>query len=311
MKISVIIPTYNSEQTISECLGSLSTQTYSPYEIIIVDRKSVDLTVEKVKEFEGVRLILKEFPVLKGAVRNRGAGIAVGDIIFFCDADCIVDQRALEYHLKSYKSRKDISGVMGGIRNASSKTFVSVFVQKEEMANQWLRGLNPDGSCKIFGNTNFSMYRSDFLKWKYREDLVAAEDTELSLRISKEVKIIFEPKAIVFHHHPTTVQALFKQRKWWGEGIFGLIRYCKREVFDPDSRAYSVWRYLDYPEDHLHEAIFQDNQLLCDGCRAQICKIDTPRLPKHGESDEYLCRVICLGFASGILKQRTGIDYYW
>ena len=42
-----------------------------------------------------------------------------------------------------------------------------------------------------------------------------------------------------------------------------------------------------------------------------VCKNDTMKLSKQGISDEYLCRVICLAFASGILKQRTGTNYQW
>ncbi|MFX0091771.1 MAG: glycosyltransferase [Candidatus Hodarchaeota archaeon] len=311
MKISVVIPTYNSQKSIDQCLCSLSLQTHPPHEVIVVDGRSTDLTIEKVKKFQDVRLILNNQSHNPGSSRNKGAEIAVGDIIFFCDSDCIVDQKALEYHLTAYKNREDISGVMGSIHNGSPRTMVSDFIQREIMTSQWVRNLNPDGTVKYIHFGIFSFYRKEFLKRKFREDLIASEDAEFSIRISGEVKIIFEPRAVVFHRHPTTLPALFNQRKWYGAGFFDFTKYCKRETFKPDSLYYSALRYLDFPENYLYKAVFQDNRLLCKGCRIKECEMDSPRLPRQGISNKYLCRVICLGFAAGILKKRTSADYLW
>ena len=313
MKISVVIPTYNSEKTIGECLLSFSKQTYPPHEIVVVDGKSTDSTTKIVKSIKEVKLIINEKSRTPGSSRNRGAETATGEVLFFCDSDCVADKKVLEYHVKAYKSRYGVSGVMGSIRNAGPRNAISNFVQKEIMASQWLRSLNPDGTVKYFhaGIYNFSIYRSEFLKRKFREEPMVSEDTELSIRISGKLKILFEPRAIVFHHHPTTLQALFEQRKWYGERFFGLTKYCRRESFKPDSLSFSALRCMDFPEDYLYKAVFQDNCLLCKGCRIRKCKIDVQRLPRQGDSDKYLCRVVCLAFASGILKQRSGIDYPW
>ncbi|MFX0135847.1 MAG: glycosyltransferase, partial [Candidatus Hodarchaeota archaeon] len=216
MKISVIIPTYNSEKTIGDCLRSLNTQTFPPYEIIVVDGGSMDSTIEKVKEFKEVKLIINEAPDTPGSARNRGAEITGGNIIFFCDSDCIVDQRALEYYLKAYKSREDISGVMGLIRNADPGKIVSDFVQNLIITNSWSGNLKNDGTIKsYFCSANFTIKRSDFLLEKFRDDLVSCEDVELFLRLNKNrLKIFYEPRAVVYHYHPTTVEQLFRQYKW-------------------------------------------------------------------------------------------------
>lgn len=201
---------------------------------------------------------------------------------------------------------------MGAIGRAGVKNKVSDFVQREIMASQWLRSLNPDGTTKFFhtGTYNFSIYKSAFLKRKFKEDLTISEDSELSINLKGKLKILFEPRAIVYHHHPTTIEELFKQRKWYGGRFFGMLKYLPENSFMPDSLFYSALRYINFPEDHLHKAVFLDNRLLCKGCKIGRCKIETPEIPRdEGTSDINICRIICLAFAAGILKQRNGIDY--
>ena len=312
MKISIIIPTYNSEKTINECLLSLNKQTYPPHEIIVVDGKSTDSTIEIVKKLEGIKLIIKRSTV--GKARNIGADVAIGEILFFCDSDCIADPRVLEYHAKAYEKRDDISGVMGAIGRAGVKNKVSDFVQREIMASQWFRSLNSDGTTKFFhtGTYNFSIYKSAFLKREFKEDLLSSEDAELSINLKGKLKILFEPRAIMYHHHPTTIDELFKQRKWYGEGFFEMAKDLPENSFKSDSLFYSALRYINFPGDYLHKAVFWNNRLLCKGCRIEKCKIETPKISRGEDiSDIDICRVICLAFAAGILKQRTGIDYQW
>ena len=49
--VSVVIPTYNSEKTLAKCLESIKNQTYKNIEVIVVDKFSVDQTVENAKKF--------------------------------------------------------------------------------------------------------------------------------------------------------------------------------------------------------------------------------------------------------------------
>jgi glycosyltransferase involved in cell wall biosynthesis len=87
MKISVIIPAYNSEQTIRRALDSVLNQTRPPEEIIVVDDGSMDKTAEAVRAYgEKVRLIRQENAGVSVA-RNTGITAAAGDWIAFLDAD--------------------------------------------------------------------------------------------------------------------------------------------------------------------------------------------------------------------------------
>ena len=88
--ISVVIPSYNSENTIKDCLDSLMGQTYrGDYEVIVVD-SSNDTTPRIIAEyFPDVRLLRFERKTDPGTARNRGIYEARGDVIAFTDADCV------------------------------------------------------------------------------------------------------------------------------------------------------------------------------------------------------------------------------
>lgn len=310
MNVSVVIPSYNSAKTIGKCLSSLAEQTYPPKEIIVVDGKSTDSTIEIVRRFNDARLIINMRNHTTGSNRNRGAEAAKGDIVLFCDSDCIAHKKAMEYHLKAYTC-EDIDGVAGAILNATPGNRVADFVQKEILANQWLRSLNPDGMVKYLqtSGTNMSMRRQEFLKRKFSEEPIIAADTELAIRTGNELRIIFEPRAILYHPHSTTIGSLFNQRKRYGENFFWLTRRYTKAIYKPGSLYHSALRFIDFPEEYLQKGIFEDNRLLCRGCPILRCQIDEQKLSREDESEKNLCEIMCLAFASGILKQRTGKNY--
>jgi glycosyltransferase involved in cell wall biosynthesis len=87
MKISVIIPCYNSEQWIETAIRSAAEQTYAPFEIIVIDDGSSDRSVSVVENSKyPVKLIQAEH-VNAARARNLGIEVAAGDWIAFLDAD--------------------------------------------------------------------------------------------------------------------------------------------------------------------------------------------------------------------------------
>ena len=107
-KISVVIPVYNGEKTIRETIESVLAQTFTDFELIIIDDGSSDRTVEiieeiikkAIKENLDQRIRLHSFPN-KGlsATRNRGIRRSKGDYISFIDADDLwtPDKLAAQY----------------------------------------------------------------------------------------------------------------------------------------------------------------------------------------------------------------------
>lgn len=88
-KVSVIIPVYNKEKYIEQCLNSVINQTYKDLEIIIIDDASTDKSMEIARSIkdESIKIIELNENVGAGMARNKGIEAATGDYICFIDAD--------------------------------------------------------------------------------------------------------------------------------------------------------------------------------------------------------------------------------
>ncbi len=89
MKLSIIIPTYNEEKYIKNCIKSIRNCEFSDYEIIVVDGRSTDDTVKIAKKYAD-RVVKEEGELSITNARNMGARIAKGEYVAFLDADSIV-----------------------------------------------------------------------------------------------------------------------------------------------------------------------------------------------------------------------------
>ena len=99
--ISVIVPVYNGERYISDCLQALFNQTCPPYEILVVDDGSTDLTAERI--LPPARRISTTGRIGAGAARNLGAHHATGDILLFTDVDVVAPPNWIKKTRMSFK----------------------------------------------------------------------------------------------------------------------------------------------------------------------------------------------------------------
>lgn len=88
MKISVIVPVYNGEKTITKCLDSIYKTKYKNFEVIVIDDCSTDKTAELLKRYPCKVIKLKENSGVSIA-RNMGAKKAKGRLLYFVDADIV------------------------------------------------------------------------------------------------------------------------------------------------------------------------------------------------------------------------------
>lgn len=110
-KISVIIPTYNSWNTLKNCISSIQNQTLKPKEIIVANNGSIDGTAEKVKDkFPFIKLI--NLKTNTGVTGGRNAGIRLSnpasDYLLFFDHDMVADKNMLRELAKAAESNDDI-----------------------------------------------------------------------------------------------------------------------------------------------------------------------------------------------------------
>ena len=103
--ISVIIPFYNSSETLKECLDSVFNNKFNNFEVIAVSDKSTDSSIEIAKNYNCKIIELEEN---KGPAfaRNAGANSALGDTLLFLDSDCVIKNDALILIDRIFKEQK-------------------------------------------------------------------------------------------------------------------------------------------------------------------------------------------------------------
>lgn len=124
VEISVIIPVYNDEKYLKDCLDSICNQTLADIEVICINDGSTDSSPEILRDYAAndSRIIIIDQPNQGSAIaRNKGLDIAKGDYIGFLDADDIyIDEKSLETLLKTAK-KEDSEMVSGNLKFLTKK----------------------------------------------------------------------------------------------------------------------------------------------------------------------------------------------
>lgn len=208
---SIIIPAFNEEKYIEQCLFALKNQTYpkDKFEIIVVDNGSSDKTVEISKNYADQVKLLPDGNV--GAVRNYGFKNSSGEIVIFIDSDCVTDGTWLERAIQMYSSAPDT--VLGGI-----------YVCRENpnwVEKYWFLETGKDrvlessllGGCIIISRKNFEQVGG------FREEMSSGEDSALTKDLRNQgVKVKITPLLKVAHlGNPSTITAFLKRQSWHAE----------------------------------------------------------------------------------------------
>ena len=104
--ISIVIPVYNAEKYLEQCLNSIQNQTYKNFEVILVNDGSMDHSESICMDFVKVDTRFKYFTKVNGgasSARNFGLDNVTGDYITFIDADDWVDENHLEVLMNNIK----------------------------------------------------------------------------------------------------------------------------------------------------------------------------------------------------------------
>jgi len=146
LKISVIIPVYNVEKYLPECLDSIIKQTFKDIEIICIDDGSTDGSLNILNEYaskDARFIILNQGNQGVSAARNNGLDIATGKYVAFIDSDDYLISN--DYFENLYnaceKYNADIS-VASIIRGNEKKSEYILKIEKEEVATDYVEKLN-------------------------------------------------------------------------------------------------------------------------------------------------------------------------
>ncbi|MBW4481995.1 MAG: glycosyltransferase [Tildeniella torsiva UHER 1998/13D] len=200
-KVSVVIPTYNAEKTISETIDSVLNQTFSDFELIVIDDGSRDKTCEIVKTIDDSRIIVFSYP--NGGVsvaRNRGIEHAKGEFISFLDNDDLWTNDKLEAQLAALSREPEAGGVYSWTVNMMvDEDFNVSFVKGSEST---LEGdIYPDLLLGNFiGNGSNILVRREVINkiGGYEPGLVFS-DWDFCLRVASKFNIVVVPKPQILY----------------------------------------------------------------------------------------------------------------
>lgn len=157
-KVSVIVPIYNVEKYLDECMVSLLNQTLKDIEIILVDDESPDNCPKMCDEYANkdkrVKVIHKKNCGL-GFARNSGLDVATGEYVAFIDSDDFIDLNMME-HLYNVATEHNADEVRCGIKFYVDGKFterhdvdkLTVFRGKEQVLDFMLDVVGPLPECK-------------------------------------------------------------------------------------------------------------------------------------------------------------------
>jgi len=230
--ISVIIPTYNSEKTIEKCIRALLNQSYpkNEYEIIVVDDGSTDRTADVIPKFKRVKLIEQKHRG-PAVARNLGVKNSKGQIILFTDADCIPDKKWIKNMVEPFDD-KEVIGVSGTYKTFNKSSLIARFAGYE--IEERHKKLEKQKYIDFIGTFSAAFRKNIFLKSKGFDETFttsSGEDPELSFRIEKYGKMVFQPNAFVYHFHPNTLFKFLRQKFLRGYWRVFLYKKHKHKLF--------------------------------------------------------------------------------
>ena len=237
VQLSVVIPTFNRSEHLSQTLSALEDQTLetNSYEVLIVDDGSDDDTAER------VRRIQQDYPVplfyfyqqnrKQGAARNMGASSARGDLLVFLGDDIVPSPSFLTEHLHAHQaqakrvedaSRVVVIGYTTWPPDLRRTPFLEYIGEQGWQFGFSLIEESEDVDFNYFYSSNISIDRRFFLESGGFDEHFKEygwEDIELSLRLKKHgMELVYCPDAVAYHHHKTCIASFSERQRKVGNG---------------------------------------------------------------------------------------------
>jgi len=244
MNASIVIPAYNAEKTLGECLNALQKQeSAGEFEVIVVDDGSTDNSHSIAKEFakkDNRFSLIRQKNSGPASARNAGAKIAKHEIIVFLDSDCVAEKNWLEEMLKPFADR-NVVGVQGAYKSMQ-KEIIAQFNQLE--IEQRYEIMQKQKTIDWIGSYSAAYRKEVFLKeGGFDEGFLTSsgEDPDLSYTLSeKGYRLVFDPKAVVFHYHPSTLLKYLKTKYYRAFWRVRLYKKHKGKIFSDSYTPHEI-----------------------------------------------------------------------
>ena len=204
LKVSIIIPAWNEQDRITDCLDNALRQTVTPHEVIVVDNRSTDNTVAIVEQYmrehpqAPVKLLHQDEEQGLIPTRNFGLNAATGDVLGRVDADCMLKPDWVEVVAGIFTEDKDAMGATGPVTYYDMPARRIALRGDDSVRRRTFRA---DGGKVLLFGSNMALRAT---AWhaianevcRYRED-VMDEDIDISLHLlGRGFKTVYSERMI-------------------------------------------------------------------------------------------------------------------
>ena len=204
-RISVIIPTYNRADLLTESIKAIQNQTYAVYEIIVVDDGSTDGTRAAVSALPGSIKYVYQPNAGKAVALNNGLNHCSGDYIWICDDDDLTLPRAAELLVNGLNSSSSAGFAFGRYKRFSTNPRTGEQQISEPVywpdlkSKSFLVGLLLD--CFIFQNACLVRREALDAVGPFRTDLIRSQDYEMTIRLACQFDALMFPRSFSSSEH--------------------------------------------------------------------------------------------------------------
>ena len=224
--ISVIVPVFNVEKYIKKCIESILNQTYTNFELIIVNDGSFDNSLSIIKKINDVRIILidKKNTGVSDS-RNRGIDVAKGNLVCFVDSDDFIDENYFENII--FNSQNDIDLLVYNyyIDALDNK---EVFLSQKQVELIDYAKSNPDSILPNIGYLWNKVYKLQLIKEKkivFKNDISIYEDIIFNTEYLTVASSIKNCSLFFYHYVSRPRTSLVKSYK--EDGLYYILEMNK------------------------------------------------------------------------------------
>lgn len=238
---SIIVPVYKAEHVLSECIDSVLNQTFTDFELILVDDGTPDSSGEICDEYAKkdtrVRVIHKENGGVSSA-RNAGIEASCGKYIIFLDSDDFIDKSYFDVVNEAVASGADL--VSFGEFNYLHRENGEIEVTKSDMNVDAM--FDGDGAAEwenfivssFFASPCNKVFLSSVIKdnqIRFKEGVVCFEDYMFSLEYAKHVKSVKSISTPIYYYRSYEAVNHVSKRSWGERFFISRLVYSETERF--------------------------------------------------------------------------------
>lgn len=235
--VSVVVPAYNEELVIENCISSILASDYPNIQLLLVDDGSSDGTLAVMRQFgqHPAVTVISQKNAGKAAALNNGLERATGEVVLCVDADGVFKADTIKQMVEPFRDPR-VGAVCGNDSpvnlNSLQTHLLSILAR---VGTGFVRRALSEVNCLPIVAGNSGAFRKETLQQTgpFLDGFIG-EDLELTWRVHRAgYRVHFQPRAIIYAEVPSSLRSLWKQRVRWARGLLQTARIHRDMYFRP------------------------------------------------------------------------------